>query len=298
MENKIITQRLSLECLEKKQISLSVKRLDLTHPQIQGNKWFKLKYHLEEARKQGKKTILTLGGAYSNHLYATAAAGQSYGFQVVMIVRGEQTLPLNPVLQFAKDTNCEIIYWNREKYRRFREENSVLDKEVYGDFYFIPEGGADALGVKGCADILLETDEYEYVLGACGTGTMLVGLVISAKPDSQILGFSALKKGNFLEQEVQNLVEKYDFEENKGKPQKRASFQIITEYDFGGYAKKTAELDNFIADFYAKTQIPLEPIYTGKMLFGVLDLIEKDFFPRNSRLLALHSGGINPMYSR
>jgi len=298
MENKIITQRLSLECLEKKQISLSIKRLDLIHPQIQGNKWFKLKYHLEEAKKQGKKTILTLGGAYSNHLYATAAARQVFGFQVIMIVRGEPTLPLNPILEFAKDMDCEIVYWNREKYRRFREENSLLDKEVYGDFYFIPEGGADALGVKGCADILTETDEYDYVLGACGTGTMLAGLSISAKPNSKILGFSALKKGVFLEQEVQKLIEKYDNLEQKEKPQNKYSFQIITEYDFGGYAKKTAELDSFIADFYVKTQIPLEPIYTGKMLFGVLDLIEKDFFPRNSRLLAIHSGGINPMYAR
>ncbi len=265
-----------------KDLQVFILRLDELHPEISGNKWFKLKYNLESAKADGYKTILTFGGAYSNHIAATAAAGKLFGFNTIGIIRGEEEKN-NSTLEKARADGMNLFFVSRDDYKKKNETEfiSQLEKK-FGKFHLIPEGGANEWGVKGCTEILseLKTD-FDYVCCACGTGTTLAGLTLSLKKDQQALGFSALKGGDFLEEEVKKAAGKNELSAN-----------IISDYHFGGYAKIKPELISFMKMFEDKFRISLDNIYTGKMMFGIYDLIGKNYFPQNKTLLVIHSGGL------
>jgi len=275
---------------EAAQVSLSVLRTDLIDPYIQGNKWYKLRYFLQEALQQNHDTILTFGGAFSNHIFATARTANLLKIKSICIIRGEQTLPLNPVLDFAQKQGMQLHYWDRTSYRQ-KESAEMLEKleKQFGKFYLIPEGGFGILGLQGAKHILDNVPKFDVLAAACGTGTMAAGLIAACSEQTQKLFFAALK-GNFLEKNINDLLEKYQ-------EKKFQNWEVCNAYHFGGYAKQTPQLWNFIADFYEQTHIRLEPIYTAKLFFGLLDKIKNgDFLPKTN-ILAIHSGGVYPLYA-
>lgn len=285
-------QEIKNELLEKHQVRLLVKREDLIHPLIKGNKWYKLKYNLENAHKQGFKKILTFGGAFSNHIYAIASAGHLFGFQTVGIIRGEEHIPLNPILSHAVSCGMEISYLDRATYRNKNEAEVInLLKEKFGNFYLVPEGGTNPLAVKGTKEILQSIDiKYDYVCCACGTGGTLAGLVAGVSDNIQKIGFSVLK-GDFLQKDIENLLQGA-IKQKIILDKPYLNWQVNNDYHFGGYAKATTALQDFVQDFSQKYQIPIEPIYTGKLFYGIFDLVSRGFFPKNSIILAIHSGGV------
>lgn len=276
---------------EHKKIKLFIKREDLTDDLISGNKFYKLKYNLIEAEKLGYKTLLTFGGAYSNHIHATAAAGKKYGFNTIGVIRGEEHLPLNPTLNSAQENGMTFEYLDRTSYRN-KYDKYIVDelKNKFGDFYLIPEGGSNHLAIKGCAEIIPSiTTDFNFICSACGTGGTLAGLILGLDSKSFALGFSALKGGEFLYQNVRSLLAYYQ-KENLN------NFQINLKYHFGGYAKTNRELNTFCNSFEEQHNIPIEPIYTGKMFYGIFNLIRHDFFPVNSKIVAIHTGGLQGLH--
>lgn len=270
----------------QKDIQVFIKREDLNHPVVSGNKWRKLKYNIQEAKAQGLDTILTFGGAYSNHIYAVAGAGQATGLKTIGIIRGEETLPLNDTLLFAKSCGMEIHYMDRETYR---EKNSIKVKlalqHEFDDFYLIPEGGTNNLAIKGCEELISELDEpYDHYCLSVGTGGTISGIVSGLKGTGDVLGFSALK-GDFLLSEVKKIVSDYT-----GKS--FDNWKINNDYHFGGYAKTKPELFDFMKSFELKHNILLDPIYTAKALYGLYELIHTDYFSKGSRILFIHTGGL------
>ena len=276
-----VNQQISLS--NEKQVELYIKREDQIHPFVSGNKFRKLKYNLLEAEKLGQKTLLTFGGAYSNHIAATASAGQNSGFNTIGIIRGEELfnqIESNPTLRFAKQCGMQFKFVSRDQYK-LKTTDAFLEKlkEEFGDFYILPEGGTNTLAIKGCEEILTDEDEiFDYICCSVGTGGTISGLINCSKPSQQVLGFSALK-GDFLKQDISKFATK-------------SNWKLITDYHFGGYAKINTELISFINKFKNDYQIPLDPVYTGKMMFGIFDLIEKNHFPKGSKILAIHTGGL------
>lgn len=263
-------------------IILTIRRLDLVHPQISGNKFFKLKYNFLEAQRQGYRQILSFGGAYSNHIAATAFAAQQFGFQSVGIIRGEELAhrPLNPTLATARQLGMQLHFVSREHYRRKQQPEYLAEiAQQFPEHYLIPEGGTNALAIQGCQEILSPQDaQFNVVCCAVGTGGTITGLIEASQAHQQVLGFSALQ-GSFLKDEVAQLTSK-------------TNWTILDDYCCGGYAKTSTALIQFIRDFETEFAIPLEQVYTAKMLMGIFDLIEKDYFPAGSRLLVIHSGGL------
>jgi 1-aminocyclopropane-1-carboxylate deaminase len=265
-------------------IELYLKREDLLHPTISGNKFRKLKYNLIKARQQGLNTLLTFGGAYSNHIAAVAAAGNAYGFKTIGIIRGEEVIDKiqdNPTLKLAQQNGMQLNFINRTDYRQKSNSDFIEQlKHQFGEFYLLPEGGTNALAVQGCTEILTVEDRDFFDVACCavGTGGTIAGIINSSDDGQKILGFPALK-GDFLADEIKQWTT-------------RKNWNLCLDYHFGGYAKTTPELLTFIQYFQAKTNIEIEPIYTGKMLFGIFDLIEKGYFPENSKILTIHTGGL------
>jgi len=250
---------------------------------ISGNKYRKLKYNIIEAQKQDSKTLLTFGGAFSNHIAAVAAAGNRFNFQTIGVIRGEELLNKiqgNATLRFAKAQGMQFYFISRDAYREKETESFIENlKNKFGDFYLIPEGGTNELAIKGCEEILTEQDsEFDFITCAVGTGGTISGLINSAKGHQKILGFPALK-GDFLRKDISKFA-------------KRDNWDLITDYHFGGYAKINSELISFINDFKRQFNIPLDPIYTGKMAFGVFDLIKNGYFPKDAKILMIHTGGL------
>ena len=278
---KVVNQEIKIP--HHPQIQLAIKREDLIHPFISGNKYRKLKYNLIEARSSGYDTLLTFGGAYSNHIAATAFAGNINGFKTIGIIRGEEIktkISENETLKFAQKQGMILSFLSRENYRH-KNDMIFLDKlkDVYGNVYILPEGGTNRLAVKGCEEILTKDDEYFDIICTCvGTGGTISGLINSALSHQKILGFPALK-GSFLNDEICNFA-------------LRNNWELIADYHFGGYAKINAELVSFINTFKRHYDISLDPIYTGKMMYGLFDLINKGYFPEGSKILAIHSGGL------
>jgi 1-aminocyclopropane-1-carboxylate deaminase/D-cysteine desulfhydrase-like pyridoxal-dependent ACC family enzyme len=276
-------QLITNDLLQLKKINLYIKREDLNHPTIQGNKFRKLKYNLVAAKAEGKTTLLTFGGAFSNHIYAVAAAGKAFDFQTIGVIRGERIEPLNPTLAFAEANGMMLHFVTRSAYRNKYDADFTNNlKRQFGDFYLVPEGGSNTLAVKGCAEIMDEIDlGFDVICSAVGTGGTLAGLILGTKGRGAVLGFPALKGGDFLKKEVEALLKS----ESK-------NWQLMTDYHFGGYAKFKPELIDFMNDFKKQFGIQLEPIYTGKMLFGIFDLIKNDFFKPNTTIIAIHTGGL------
>lgn len=279
----VLNQQVHLPILKEKNITLFIKREDKIHPFISGNKYRKLKYNLLDAKHKGQDTLLTFGGAYSNHIAATAYAGKEYKLNTIGVIRGEEIAKKwqdNPTLFFAAENGMRFKFVSRTAYKE-KETDSFL-KELeneFGTFYALPEGGANTLGIKGCEEILTQEDSsFNYVCSSVGTGGTVSGIVNASSASQKIIGFSALK-GDFLKDEIRKFASKENWE-------------LQTNYHFGGYAKVSSELVAFINDFKLKTTIPLDPIYTGKMLYGILDLVAKDYFKPKTKILAIHSGGL------
>ena len=267
--------------LEARDLRLFIKREDLIHEHISGNKWRKLYYNLQVAKEQGFSKIVTFGGAFSNHIVATASAGKEFGFQTIGFIRGEEHTPLNTSLQYAQDCGMNLIYVDRASYR---EKDTLEFREKHlsdlRDYYLIPEGGTNELAVKGCEEILTEIqDDFDVVCCPCGTGGTISGIINSLKGHQKALGFPALKGGNFLKEEIHKYVH-------------NSQWELIIDYHFGGYAKVDESLITFMNEFKKKHHIALDPVYTAKMMFGLWDLIEKDYFRRGSTIVAIHTGGL------
>jgi len=254
---------------------------------MSGNKWHKLKYNLQEARKQGNDTLLTFGGAYSNHIYAVAAAGKIFNYKSIGIIRGEEHLPLNPTLSFAKDIGMKIYYLDRTSYRK-KYTLGVINQlqKKFGDFYLLPEGGTNDFAVKGCSEIISKINiDFDYVCCPCGTGGTLAGLISGLNGDKFALGFAVLKGASFLKENVRSLLQ-------NSKRNSLKNWDVNLDYHFGGYARTDSVLLDFVNRFTSHTKIPIEPIYTGKMLFGIYDLASKGFFKEGTHIIALHTGGL------
>ncbi|MEM7173912.1 MAG: 1-aminocyclopropane-1-carboxylate deaminase/D-cysteine desulfhydrase [Bacteroidota bacterium] len=276
----------------KKKILVYIYRLDLLPPHFSGNKWFKLKYNLENAKKQKKNTLLSFGGAYSNHIYTLAKLSKAYNFNAIGIIRGEKNTPLNPILSFAQKSGMHLTYLDRATYKQKHTPPFIKTlKKQFGDFYYIPEGGSNVWAVKGSKEIINQISlPWDYICTPCGTAGTLAGLVVGAPSKKKILGFAVLKNASFLKNDTHRLLKAY--EQTFHTPLNHHTFDINLNYHFGGYAKKNTLLTHFITNFIKKHHIPIEYIYTGKMLYGIYDLANKNFFPPNTTILALHTGGL------
>ena len=285
-------QRLQSPLLEQANIRLYVKRDDLIHPQFGGNKWRKLKYNLEYAREKQFDTLLTFGGAWSNHIYATAAAGKYFGFSTVGLIRGEEHKPLNTTLSFAKDCGMQLHYINRAEYRQKAEaayQNKI--KQQFGDVYILPEGGSNSLALRGCAETVKEISNeiekpFDFICCASGTGATLAGLISAINPGQIAIGFSALKGGEFLNHEVETFLQR----EKTNSSTK--NWRIETGFHFGGYAKINDALIQFMSDFQLQYGFALDAVYTGKMFYGLFELIKAKRFKPGTSIIAIHSGGL------
>lgn len=280
---KIENQPVHLPLLKEKHVSLSIKREDLIHPFISGNKYRKLKYNIIKAKSQHFDTLLTFGGAYSNHIAATAYAGKLSGVQTIGVIRGEELAVKwreNSTLKLASTHGMRFKFVDRATYRN-KENPEFLNalKEEFGRYYMLPEGGTNTLAVRGCEEILTHEEAcFDCICCAVGTGGTLSGIVNASSPEQQVLGFPAVK-GDFLKEDIRKFVHK-------------ENWSLKTEYHFGGYAKVSRELIAFINDFKRETHISLDPIYTGKMLFGLFDMIRNDYFSAGTKILAVHTGGL------
>ncbi|HEY9045545.1 MAG TPA: pyridoxal-phosphate dependent enzyme [Ohtaekwangia sp.] len=285
-------QELLHPILQEADIRLIIKREDLNHPFISGNKWWKLRYNLEEAKRTKQKTLLTFGGAFSNHIYATAAAAREAGFKSIGIIRGEEVLPLNPTLRFASECGMNLYFVSREEYRK-KSETPFIEKlhNELGEFYLIPEGGSNALAVKGCVEFAqsISSLSFDYLCLAAGTGGTLAGIIAGTNQAKQIIGVSALK-GNFLEAEVEKLLKEYEAANEVSI--RNNHWKILHNYHHGGYAKVTRELMAFIAEMKSIYSLPLDPIYTGKVLWAILEEAKRGAFEKGSTILMIHSGGL------
>ncbi|HUC80099.1 MAG TPA: pyridoxal-phosphate dependent enzyme [Flavisolibacter sp.] len=265
-------------------VSVDVLRLDLVHPVVSGNKWFKLKRYLQEAEQQSRKTLLTFGGAYSNHIVATAAAAQMHGLKSIGIIRGEEPAAWSHTLQAAKGFGMELFFVSREDYRQKRIPHEVFFHHKQKDVYVIAEGGYGEKGAEGAAEILkgFDTTSYSHIVTAVGTGTTLAGLVNASQPHQQVIGIPVLKGAHSLQQEIESLLPE----------EKKAAFQLLHDYHFGGYAKHSPELLHFMNEAFQQYLLPTDFVYTAKALFAVFDLAKKEFFQPSEKVLFVHTGGL------
>jgi 1-aminocyclopropane-1-carboxylate deaminase len=285
-------QKISDPRISSSGVNLYVLRLDMNHPHISGNKFYKLKYNLEEAKKQGKDTLLTFGGAYSNHIAATAAAGKEFDLNTIGIIRGDEVREPSHTLKFAKSYGMKLHFISREKYRRITA-SKIVPENILSEFrtpdsqlYILPEGGTNDLAIKGCAEILSLIDiPFDYVCCPVGTAGTIVGIISSLKESQKAIGFSVLKAPEHHEAEIKKRLSHFQINSF-------SNFQISDGYHFGGYAKYSPELLNFIADFEKINCIQLDHVYTGKMMFGIYDLIRRGNFKQNQTIIAIHTGGI------
>lgn len=272
-------------------VRLLLLRDDLNHPELPGNKWRKLKYNLHEADRLGHRTLLTFGGAYSNHLAAVAAAGRLTGLATIGVVRGEElaTQPLNPTLAQARADGMHLHFLDRATYRR-KHEPAVVDVllQQLGPAYVLPEGGSNALALPGCAELvpeLLTLTNFDTLCVACGTGGTLAGLLVGLDGQREALGFAALKGAEFLRADINALTRQATGREYQ-------NWSLRTDYHGGGYARLSPELRLFVAEFRHRHGVLLDPIYTSKMMAGILDLLVQGYFKQGSTVVAMHTGGL------
>jgi 1-aminocyclopropane-1-carboxylate deaminase len=269
--------------VKRNSIEVFIKREDLIHPFVSGNKFRKLKYNLLHAKSEKESTLLTFGGAFSNHIAAVAFAGRENNFKTIAIIRGDELsdkIQENPTLKFAQENGMQLEFVSRNDYSNKETPEFIKQLRLkFKSFYLIPEGGTNDLAIKGCEEILTSGDaQFDYICCAVGTGGTISGLINSALPHQKILGFPALK-GDFLQEEICKFA-------------KIDNWQLITDYHFGGYGKINLELINFINNFSESNKILLDPVYTSKMAYGIFDLIDKNYFPANSKILMIHTGGL------
>jgi len=266
-------------------VRLFLKRDDLIHPELPGNKWRKLKYNLAAAADQGHDTLLTFGGAYSNHIRATAAAGHYFGFKTIGVIRGEEHLPLNSTLTYAVDRGMRLTYMDRTTYRT-KHSSALADqlRHEFGPFYLLPEGGSNELAVRGCAELPAEiADPFDVICCPVGTGGTLAGIAAGVQSHQSAIGFSVLKGGEFLATAVTDL-------QTRTYGRASGNWRIEPRFHCGGYAKRTGDLDAFIADFDARHGIRLDWIYVAKMMSGLFTMIDRGEFRPHTRIVAVITG--------
>ena len=278
-----IAHTIPYNTIQYKNITITIKRLDQIHPAISGNKFFKLKYNMIQAKHEGYSGVLSFGGAYSNHIAATAYAAHYFGFNSIGIIRGEelQHKTLNPTLALAEQLGMSFSFMSRDAYKLRNQPDFLQQLQArYPNYYIIPEGGTNQLAISGCKEILTPSDLHNYQTICCAVGTAgtISGLIESSSHTQHIWGFSALK-GDFLKQDIQKYTSK-------------TNWILLDDYCCGGYAKTPPELIEFIRSFEKEYGIPLEQIYTGKMLMGIFDLIDQKKLTNSSRILVIHSGGL------
>ena len=284
-------QEIQSPLLTKHQVRLYIKRDDMLDIDISGNKWRKLKYNLLAAKKQNYTSLLSFGGAYSNHIVALAAAGQRFGFATIGVIRGEQSYENNSSLSYARSCGMTLHFVTREQYRN-KTDPGFLDglKKKYGQFYLLPEGGSNHLALEGCSEIVLELEQQleempDYVVIACGTAGTLSGLITSKQKKIKYIGVAVLKNAGFLDDDVREFLQ-------SSKSSQALNWSINTDYHFGGYAKYSEKLIDFIQGFNENFGVQLEPVYTGKMFYALFDLLEQGFFPAGCKIVAVHTGGL------
>lgn len=277
-------QKLTTPLLQQHKLEVWIKRDDLIHPIISGNKWRKLKLNIEACKNQGKSCVVTFGGAFSNHIVATAAACKLNNLKSIGIIRGEEPTSNNHTLQLAKEYGMEMLFISRSDYRQKNEPKFIENlHEKLGDFFLIEEGGANKLGIKGCEAIVTEIQyDFDFIIAACGTATTISGITNALQPHQKAIGIPVLKGASFLNDFIKRQVVK----------SKQHQFQLFLDYHFGGYAKNNAQLVEFIKNTRKEINIQFDPIYTGKMVYGFLDLVQKQFFPKKSKIILVHTGGL------
>lgn len=266
-------------------VGISLLHLHEIHPIVSGNKIFKLWYHLKECKISSHKKVITFGGAYSNHLAATAFVCNKLGLKCIGFIRGEQPKTISATLQFCMKQGMQLEYLSRSSYKKIKEKDFLFSLEKkYGSHTLIPEGGFSIKGARGAALITqyFKNKKFTHVCIPIGTATTFAGIISGSSKETTIIGFSVLKNMN---DDLQQRLSVLQVNAND-------NYRIINDYHFGGYAKKTTELIDFLNTFYKKNQIPLDFVYTGKMMFGVNDLVAKNYFPEGSRILCIHTGGL------
>lgn len=277
--NNISLDKLSLPLFTEKNVEVTVLRLDKIHSSISGNKWFKLRYYLDEAKKLHKKTIVTFGGAWSNHILATAAICRLNNIKSIGIIRGEEPAKFSPTLSHAKEDGMELIFISREDYAK----KKIPEELLTGENYIINEGGYGITGAAGAATILdyCDKENYTHICCATGTGTMMAGIINGALIQQDIIGVSVLKNNLTVEDAIKSLISK-----------EKNNYHLFHDYHFGGYAKHKPGLIDFMNSFYQQTKIPSDFVYTAKLFFAITSLINNNFFEAGCRLLLIHSGGL------
>ncbi len=283
-------QPVSDSFLDDRGIELAILREDLSHPDVSGNKWRKLKYNLIESHDRGIRTLVTTGGPHSNHIAATAAAGEMFGFKTIGIIRGYPANSKNPTLRFAREKGMELIFLDKATYRNFETDLLPRLHKKVGNYSFIPMGGSNLNGVRGCTEIPAEIPFVpDHIAVACGTGATMAGIVAGAEKGTQVTGFPVMKGGAYLINEVKQYIDDYCL---KYPCAIKASYTLNANYHFGGFARMDHRLATFINKFKLRTGIALDGVYTGKMMFGVYDLIRKGFIAAGSKVVAIHTGGL------
>lgn len=270
-------------------VRLLIKREDLNHSEISGNKWWKLKYNLEAAVSVGFSTLLTFGGAYSNHIFATAATASSSNLQSIGVIRGEETFPLNSTLTFALSKGMRLHYLSRADYRA-KTEPELLRRlhALFGEFFLIPEGGSNAHAVKGCkelGELLIAETNFDTLILPVGTGGTIAGLIAGLRGKKKIIGVPVFRNSDFLYDDIKSLLRE------SGEPDP-GNWTLLSGYDFGGYAKTTPMLINFIKEVKNELGLPLEQVYTGKMMWAIFEEIRKGNILRGETIMAIHTGGM------
>lgn len=281
MNNSCRIDELSAHCDLRN--TVDVLRLDLLHPVVSGNKWFKLKHYLAEAESQ-QKTVLTFGGAFSNHIVATAFAAKEKGLKSIGVIRGEEPPLPSHTLRNAKAYGMELFFTNRSQYKSKIIPKEIFDERKAENIYVVPEGGYGSKGALGAKEILLRNDvsTYTHIVSAVGTGTTVAGLLTGSLPHQKVIGVSAFKNNHSLETEIKSLLPE----------EKKNGLMLIHDHHFGGYAKHTSELIKFMNSFYLKTGIPTDFVYTGKTFLAAFDLLSKGYFSAGDKILLLQTGGL------
>lgn len=291
-------QSIDLALLREKKITVSVKRDDLLHPYISGNKWRKLKFNLIEARKQGINHLLSFGGAYSNHIHALAAAGYYLGFKTSAIIRGEPHYANNPTLKQAQKWGMQLHFVSRKEYKLREGIQYLQDLQTrFPDTFIVPEGGSNGFALPGVIELCHELKQQspkriDHIFTATGSGGTLAGLIagfsaVQEKNSTSVTGIAVLKQAEYLTTNIHNLLQT-----QKSMHEDANHWQLLTQFHGGGYAKVSPVLQNFCQQFQQDTGIPIEPIYTGKMFYALFELIKQDFFKAGDNIIALHTGGL------
>jgi 1-aminocyclopropane-1-carboxylate deaminase len=275
-------QKITHEVFEEKKLSVHLLRLDKIHPTVNGNKWYKLKHNIHYAIQNNYEGILTFGGQFSNHIYATAAAANLSSLKSVGIIGGANALALTSTLHFAMHQGMQLHFISKEEYRK-KGECYFLEniKNNFPNYLIVPEGGTNQLAIAGTSEIAsLIPIDFNFIVTACGTGGTIAGIAKALLPHQKAVGISVLKGKDLLTEKIQQLIGG------------NSNFEILTQYHFGGYAKTTEALRKFMVAFHVATNIPIEQVYTAKMLFGTIDLARHNYFPAHSTVILLHTGGL------